>query len=55
MSVFGKIATRSLAGMAADIHIRVDHKQPERPPKSLKNRPFQATTARSTTREVTAL
>jgi hypothetical protein len=40
MSVFGKIATGSLAGMAAVIHIRVDPRAAQISLNSLKNRPF---------------
>jgi hypothetical protein len=40
MSVFGKIATGSLAGTAAGIHIRVDPQAARMPGNSLKNRPF---------------
>jgi hypothetical protein len=55
MSVFAKIATGSLAGMAARLHIRVDPQAAQISLNSLKNRPFQAVMALSTTREVTAL
>jgi hypothetical protein len=40
MSVFGKIATGSLAGMAAGLHIRVDPQAAQISLNSLKNRPF---------------
>jgi hypothetical protein len=45
MSVFGKIATGSLAGMAAGIHIRVDPHAAQISLNSLKNRPFLVVTA----------
>src|SRR5262249_36128191 len=45
MSVFGKIATGSLAGMAAVIHIRVDPQSVRIPLNSLKNRPFEGAMA----------
>jgi hypothetical protein len=41
MSVFGKIATGSLAGTAAGIHIRVDPLAARIPRKAPKNEPFQ--------------
>jgi hypothetical protein len=40
MSVFGKIATGSLTGMAAGLHIRVDPHAAQISRNSLKNRPF---------------
>jgi hypothetical protein len=55
MSVFGKIATGSLIGMAAGIHIRVDAHAARISPNSLKNRPFTPLRPRSPRREVTAL
>jgi hypothetical protein len=44
MSVFGKIATGSLAGMAAGIHNRVDPNAAQMSLNSLKNRPFLVVT-----------
>jgi len=55
MSVFGKIATGSLAGMAAGLHIPVDPYAVRILRNSLKNRPFPAVMAFARRREVTAL